>query len=307
MTTEERRGLALVALAVCAFSASPVLVRWAAASVSALEISAGRLLVAGIAIFAVNLLRARATSGSPPGHAIAPTRAHLPRFAFFGFVAALHFFFYAYSLEFTSIAHSLAIMYTAPIWVALFSRFTLAEPLSPRKWLGILVAVLGVAVLTGFAPARALLRPESGVSLNVTPRVLVGDLLALGAALAFAVYSVVGRSQRQRYPLLVYAGSVYLLAALWLLPAAAVAHAPGSLGWPAVASIVALGIVPLACGHTLYNAALRRTKATYVNLIATLEVAGGTLLGALLLREIPPPDSIAGGLITILGILIVLL
>ena len=310
MTVEERRGLALVAIAVLFFSTSPVLIRWAARSVSSIEIASGRLLVAGIAVLAVVLLRDRVAARPPGGRgafrAMLPGRSDWPRFALFGLVAALHFFFYAYSLEFTTIAHSLAIMYTAPVWVALLSRLVLGEPLSLRKWLGIVAAVLGVAILSGFEPLKALTQSGSA-SYNFTLRTLLGDLLALGSAVTYAIYSIVGRSQRERYPLLVYASSVYILAALWLLPAAAAAHAPGSYNWPAVASIVGLGVFPLACGHTLYNAALRRVNATYVNLIATQEVLGGVLLGALLLREIPSLESIVGGLITIGGILMVLI
>jgi len=302
VTVEERRGLALVAIAVIFFSTSPVLVRWAAASVSAFEIAAGRLLVAGVAVAGVLLLRRRSAAGEP----LLAARGEWPRFALFGLVAALHFFFYAYSLEFTSITNSLAIMYTAPVWVALLSRFVLGESLSPRKWLGIVAAVLGVAVLSGFEPLLALMQ-GGRATYEFTPRTLIGDLLALGAAVTYAVYSIAGRSQRERYPLLVYAGTVYIVAALWLLPAAVVAHRPGSFNWPAVASVAALGVFPLACGHTLYNAALRRVNATYVNLIATQEVLGGVLLGALLLREIPSFNSIIGGLITVGGILLVLL
>ena len=172
--------------------------------------------------------------------------------------------------------------------------------------MGIVVAVLGVAVLSGFEPLLALMQ-GGRASYDFTPRTLIGDLLALGAAVTYAIYSIAGRSQRERYPLLVYAGTVYIVAALWLLPTAFVAHRPGSFSWPAVASIAALGVFPLACGHTLYNAALRRVNATYVNLIATQEVLGGVLLGAFLLREIPSFNSIIGGLITIGGILLVLL
>lgn len=305
MTVEERRGLALVAIAVLFFSTSPVLVRWAARSVSSFEIAAGRLLVAGIIVSGVALLRSRGAWGAAGGRGL--LASEWPRLVLVGLVAALHFFFYAYSLEFTTIAHSLAIMYTAPIWVALLSRFALGEPLSKRKWLGIIVAVLGVAVLSGFEPVLALIQQSGGASYNFTRRMLIGDLLALGAAITYAGYSIAGRSQRERYPLLVYAGSVYILAALWLLPAAAATHSAGSFNWPAVASIVGLGVFPLACGHTLYNAALRRVNATYVNLIATQEVLGGVVLGALLLREIPALNSIIGGLITIGGILLVLL
>ena len=305
MTVEERRGLALVAIAVLFFSTSPVLVRWAALSVSSFEIAAGRLLVAGIVVSGAVLFRSRWARSAPNWRGL--LASNWPRLVLVGLVAALHFFFYAYSLEFTTITNSLAIMYTAPIWVALLSRFWLREPLSKRKWLGILVAVLGVAVLSGFEPVMALVRQNGSASYNFTPRKLIGDLLALGAAITYAVYSIAGRSQRDRLPLLLYAGAVYLLAALWLLPAAAASHSSGSFNWPAIASIVGLGVFPLACGHTLYNAALRRVNATYVNLIATQEVLGGVLLGALLLREIPSFNSIIGGLITIGGILLVLL
>jgi len=305
VTVEERRGLALVAIAVLFFSTSPVLVRWAVRSVSSFEIAAGRLLVAGIVVSGVILLRSRGAWGVSNGRGL--LLSNWPRLVLVGLVAALHFFFYAYSLEFTTITNSLAIMYTAPIWVALLSRFALREPLSKRKWLGILVAVLGVAVLSGFEPVLAFVRQSGSASYNFTSRTLIGDLLALGSAVTYALYSIAGRSQRERFPLLLYAGAVYLLAALWLLPAAAATHTPGSFSWPAVASIVALGVFPLACGHTLYNAALRRVNATYVNLIATQEVLGGVLLGALLLREIPSFNSIVGGMITIGGILMVLL
>ena len=102
-----------------------------------------------------------------------------------------------------------------------------------------------------------------------------------------------------------YAGVVYALAALWLLPAAALSFTPDGYTTRAVLSVVALGLLPLGLGHTLYNAALRRTSATTVNLIATQEVTGGIILGALLLQEIPTTASLVGAVITMIGIVLV--
>jgi drug/metabolite transporter (DMT)-like permease len=217
-----------------------------------------------------------------------------PRFAAFGLIAALHFGCYIASLDYTTIAHSLAITYTAPIFVALFSSLFLGEGLERRQWLGTLVAVTGIAFMTGFEPA-------------FTPRMAVGDLLALGSAVTFGLYSVAGRSQRHRYGLFAYAGSVYTIAGLWLLPLAFLNFSPGGYTTSAVASVLALGLLPLALGHTLYNAALRRTRATLVNLIATQEVTGGILLGILLLGEVPTPTTLAGVVITLVGIILVIL
>jgi len=223
-----------------------------------------------------------------------PPRKDLPKFIFYGLVTALHFGLYIGSLAFTSIAHSLALIYTAPIFVAIFSLIFLKENLSIRQWMGILVAVLGVAVLAGFEP-------------EFTRRMLIGDLLAVGSAIAFGIYSVAGRSQKDRYPLFVYAGVVYTLAALWLMPPAVASFTPDGYTLAAVGSILFLGTLPLGLGHTLYNAALRRVSATYVNLIATQEVTGGIILGILLLGEIPTLNSLIGVLITLAGIVLVVL
>jgi drug/metabolite transporter (DMT)-like permease len=216
------------------------------------------------------------------------------RFLLFGLIAALHFFLYIAALEFTTVAHSLALVYTAPIFVAIFSWIFLDERLQPRQWLGVLVAVIGVAVLAGFEPM-------------FDRRMLIGDLLALGSAVAFGLYSVIGRGQRNRYTLFAYTGAVFLLATLWLFPAAALNFSPNGYTIAAVSSVIILGLLPLGLGHTLYNAALRRINATSVNLVATQEVTGGIILSIILLNEIPSINSLVGVLITLAGIVLVIL
>ena len=280
----ETRGLYLVAIAVLFFSTSPIFTRWAAVSLSAFEISTGRMLSAGVLV--LGIAWARQETLPPP--------SDWPRFAGFGLVAALHFGCYIASLNYTTIAHSLAITYTAPIFVALFSAWWLGEGMDRRKWLGILMAVAGIGVMAGFEP-------------HFTPRMALGDLLALGSAITFGLYSVAGRSQRHRYSLFAYAGSVYTLAGLWLLPLALLNFSPQGYTSVAVSSVLALGLLPLALGHTLYNAALRQTRATLVNLIATQEVTGGILLGILFLGEIPNFTTLTGVGITLLGIVLVIL
>ncbi len=284
MSRSERLGLLYIGLAVLLFSTSPVLIRWAARTLTPYEIAAGRMVVAASLVLGLALFR-----GSP----LPPRREWLP-FLGYGLVTALHFLLYIASLEYTSIAHALALVYTAPIFVALLSWLVLHEPLRVRQWLGIGVAVAGVAVLAGFEP-------------TLDRRMLFGDLLALGSAICFGIYSVVGRSQRGRHGLLAYAGTVYGMAALWLLPPALATFTPGGYTVPAVLSVVALGALPLGLGHTLYNAALRRLRATYVNLVSTQEVTGGVILGILLLGEWPTFTALVGAVVTLAGIVLVML
>ncbi|HZQ99271.1 MAG TPA: DMT family transporter [Chloroflexota bacterium] len=277
------RGLAYVGAGVLFFSTSPALTRLAA-PYSAFEITFGRMAVASLCVLAL----ARAT-----GVRLDYRREELGRLALYGLITALHFFLYVWSLDYTSIAHSLALVYTAPVFVTLFAAALLREPIDPRRYVGIPIVVLGVAVLAGMEP-------------RLDARMALGDLLAVGSAVCFGLYSVAGRRERDRQPLLRYAGAVYGGAALWLLPPALLAT-HGWRGLGPTAAIAALGVFPLGIGHTLYNASLRRVHATYVNLIATQEVTGGILLGWLLLGEVPSTAAAIGAAITLVGVAVVLL
>jgi drug/metabolite transporter (DMT)-like permease len=319
MQRQEAAGLGYAVVAVAFFATSPVLVRWAA-PLSPFAITFGRMASAALVVLLVERLsRGRLASGlwqAPPAGEVAlgdlpepidpdaapisaskvpPTkrRSSFVRFALYGLVAALHFLFYIASLSYTTIAHSLAIVYTAPVFVTLFAALLLKERLRPRQWLGLPVVAVGIAILGGFEP-------------RMDGRMLFGDLLALGSAIAFGLYSVAGRRERAAYPLLRYAGLVYLGAALWLLPAAVVGGV-GQVEVRSIAAVVALGVLPLAIGHTLYNASLRRTHPTYVNLVSTQEVTLGVLLGYLLLGEAPGPSSLVGGGLSLVGVALVLL
>ena len=181
-------------------------IRWAD-TLSSYEIAFWRLLLAAAAVRLA--MWAKGERWQVP-------RSEWRLFAGFGLITALHFLFYIASLSYTTIAHSLAIVYTAPIFVTVFSAIFLGEAIARRKWIGILIAVAGVAILAGFQP-------------HFTREMLVGDLLALGSAIMFGLYSVAGRSQRNRYSLFTYAATIYGFAALWALIPAALSFTPDGI------------------------------------------------------------------------------
>lgn len=278
----DRRGLLMAVGAAALFSTAPVLTRWVGGALGAYEISFWRCAIGALIVLV----------------AAAITRQRLPRLAQWrtwggvGLLAALHFVCYIAAVQYTTIAHALAIVYTAPVWTALAARLG-GEALPPRRWLGIGLALGGVVLLVGV-----------GGSGGATLR---GDLLALVSALAFAAYSVAGRRNRGGTGVLAYAGAVYAAAALWTLPAAVATWSRGGYTPQAVGALLALAALPLAMGHTLYNGALRRMPATAVNVLATQELTFGILLGALLLGEVPTATSLFGALLTIIGAILVTL
>jgi drug/metabolite transporter (DMT)-like permease len=280
----QRQGLLFALLAVACFSTGPIFVRWASVSLGVYEIGAWRLLLAGSVIVGVAL--ARGEGPLPWGD--------WRRFLLFGLITALHFGFFIASLNFTTVAHSLAIVYTAPIFTALLSWRRFGEAPAPRQWAGIALSVAGVGIMAGLEP-------------NWTQRMAIGDLLALGSAITFTFYGLAGRSQRQRYPLLVYVGCVYLMAGFWFVPAAIATFSAGGYTLPAILSVLGIALFPTGLGHTFFNDALRRSSATVVSVIATQEVTLGILLGVVLLGEIPSLAAAGGVIVTLIGVALVIL
>ena len=126
--------------------------------------------------------------------------------------------------------------------------------------------------------------------------------MALGSAITFGIYSATGRAQRTRYSLWAYASRVYGMAGLWLLPLAILTFRVPERAGLALVSVLILGVFPLGIGHTLYNAALRRTHPTLVNIIATQEVTGGVLLSWWLLGEVPSINAVVGAIVMLVGV-----
>ena len=276
----------MMVAAVLMFSTSAVLVRWAMQDLHPVTVTAARMFLGSLTAVALGLFLRRTWSPPP--------RREWGRYALYGLIAAAHFGLYVTALDYTTIAHALSITYTAPIWVTLFTALFLHEPFPIRKWPGVLLTVLGIAILAGFEP-------------EFDRRMLVGDVMALGSAICFGFYSVAGRSQRQSTSVFTYSGAVYGVAALWLAAPGVLLYRPGSLTWTAAAAVLGASVLPLGIGHTLYNAALRRLHPTMVNVIATQEVTGGVLLGMLLLKEIPSPAALVGAAVALAGVLWTLL
>ncbi len=286
------RGLLYVTIAVIFFGTSPIFIRWSA-PFNAVEIAFWRLTIASALMALMGLVTRQY---------LLLKRQQIARFAFYGLITALHFIFYIAALQYTTIAHTLAIIYTSPILVTLFSVIFLREPLAIRKYIGIGVTTIGIAILVGFEPGYTACSLSGEGSCMI-----LGDSLALLSGLCFAIYSVAGRGERDRHPLFRYTLNVYGCAALWLLPLALYFSFGHPYPLAAVGAVIALGVFPLGLGHTLYNASVRRIHATYASLISTQEVTIGVILGIVLLHEMPSASAIVGGLVMLLGIAGVLL
>ena len=212
-----------------------------------------------------------------------------------GLLLGLHFATWISSLSYTTVAASTSLGTTTPIWVALSSWvfLGLAPPFSAM--LGMLVAVLGGALI-GFGGAVG----------AASSAQLLGNVLALVGAAAAAAYLLLGRAaQRRGLSLQAYIGVAYGVAALCLLPLPFflgyryTGYSTESYGW-----ILLLALIPQLVGHTSYNYAVKHLDPTVVATVILLEPIGASLLALLLFTEVPPLLTLFGALTLLVGVAI---
>jgi len=212
-----------------------------------------------------------------------------------GVFLAAHFATWIASVQFTSIAASVALVSTQPVWVALFAMVALGERPRREQWLGIGLAILGAAWI-GWG------------DLGGGPEPLLGDALALVGAMLVAVYYVLGRLLRRTLGIWQYVAVAYGSATITLLVALLLSGEPLLEGYTPRDWMVFLGLAvgPMMIGHTGQNWALAYLPAYAVNLTLLGEPVGATLIGWLLpgIAEVPPGSAIAGGALILSGILI---
>ncbi len=275
--------------AILAVSTASVMIRLAQQDMPSLLIAAGRLGLATL-ILAPFAWRRRGEIG-----ALAPRALAL--LALSGLFLAVHFAAWISSLAYTSVASSVVLVSTTPLWVALFAPLFLGERLPRPVVVGLVVALLGSVLVGG---------QEGGFSLElVRGRALFGNLLALAGALAACGYLLVGRRLRAGLSLVSYTFLVYGTAALALWLGVAVAGLPvGGYAPGSYLLLLALALVPQLLGHSTFNWALRYLSAAYVSVSMLGEPVGTVILAYVLLQEAPTPLELVGGILILAGIFI---
>jgi drug/metabolite transporter (DMT)-like permease len=221
-----------------------------------------------------------------------------------GFFLAIHFAAWIASLEFTSVASSVVLVQTAPLFVAVLSPLFLRESSTDRAWIGLLVAFSG-GILIAFGDTCGV---ANGIDCSPLREVfsgtaLTGDLLALTGGLAGAAYLIIGRDLRSQLRLIPYISIVYGSAAAVLLLWAVVSGVQ-MLGyhWLTYVWFLLLALFPQLLAHTTYNWALEYLPATTVSLSLLGEPVSAAILAWIFLNEAIPTLRIAGGLVVLAGI-----
>lgn len=279
-------------------STASIFIRFAQEQASSIVIAAIRLLIASLILIPLVIAKYRNEF-----HALS-TR-DIARGTLSGLFLALHFGCWITSLEYTSVASSVVLVTTTPLWVAIFSPLVLKESIRRSVVIGLVVSMTG-GVIVGLGNACELSNGRLICQEQIFGgKAMLGNLLALIGAWMAAGYMMMGRQLRKKLNTITYTAFVYGVAAMILLCVVFIRDEPVfSYNGKTYLWLLALGIVPQLLGHSLFNWSLKYISAAYVSLTLLGEPIGTMILALIFLKESPTLLEGMGSVLILIGIVV---
>lgn len=197
-------------------------------------------------------------------------------------------------LKFTTATNSSLIIASNPVFIALLAWMYLREQLSLRQILGIVLAFFGMAVV---------IAPQGPLRLSSDPLGLIGDLLSVGAAVSWALYTVLGKSALSKYDAITVTTFSMIFGITLLFPITVVLEGiptftPSLRTWIPLSflSFLAIGI-----GYPFWFKALEDSPASQVGAFLFLIPLVSVLTAGLVLSEPFSPILGLGAVMVLLG------
>lgn len=204
--------------------------------------------------------------------AAGPVRLHALRSGLLFLATAGNFV----ALSLMPLADVSAIGFLTPLLVTVLSALVLAERVRPHRWAAVALGLVGAVLIV--RPGLGVFRPET--------------LVAVGFALAYALYQVTTRIARETDAILalLWSGLFGMAVSTVLVPF--VWRAPAPLELAAMALIGVLG----ALAHLLVIIALRAGEASLVAAFSYTQLLWATLSGAVFFADLPDRWTVLGAL-----------
>ena len=276
------RSKLILMVGVLGISASAILVRFSRAPSGVLAVY--RLGWTVLLLLPVVLLRYRAELKRVTGRDVLLCAAS-------GICLAIHFLAWFESLRLTSVSVSTVLVSTEVIFTAIgFALFLRGK--IPR---------LGVAAILLAFGGSAVLALSGGAEAGE----LSGNLLALAAAVASALYTLIGRVQRGHLSTTVYTFLTYLACFVTLVVLTAGSGTP-LVGWGVRELFMGLALAVLCTllGHSLFSWCLKYLSPSYVSAAKLCEPVFSTLAAIPLFHEVPTPLQLIGGVVVLGSVLL---
>ena len=199
-------------------------------------------------------------------------------------------------LYFTHVSHAAVLVGLGPIYILILAVLLGLERATGHKVVGMLIALVGVAVLAS----------ENGISAHSAS--IEGDAITMTGSIGFAIYAVLGKRVTGKYDSLTMTAFNHFAGALIVLPLAIreAANLRGAGNWPlpwqAWAALLYMAIFGSALAYVFYFWLLRYLEASQLSAFTYLLPVLATILGILWLGERGSWSQVLGGVLALGGV-----
>jgi drug/metabolite transporter (DMT)-like permease len=203
-------------------------------------------------------------------------------------------FLFLFGMRYTTPSNAALLYATTPLFVLLFSRWFIGEPMTGRKVAGVVLGFIGVTIVIF----------ERGFSASM--EYLLGNFVIFLAVLAWALYTVYGKRFTRRYGAVQASSATLILGTILFIPIGlipALRFPYETLTTAHWMGILYLGILTSVFSYFLWYYALARIEAGKVALFSNLQPILTTILAVLLLGQTITVAFLVGGAIAIAGVI----
>lgn len=205
--------------------------------------------------------------------------------------------FYSMSVERIPIAVATVLMFSNPIWVAIFGKIFFKDSVGLKKAITICTCIFGcMCIINLFAAGEK--------DLN-----LAGVLFGLGSGITFALQLVIPRFAEGKYSndsLLLYGfwGATIFLAVFANIPQMASSIVNAADPVYSIINLVAIGLLCTYIANSYYIKSSEYLGSTLPSILVAFEPIFATILAFIILGEAIKPIQMVGAVIVILSIIV---
>lgn len=255
--------------------------KWALVSVTAIQLTVCRFVIASAVLMVFS------------GHRIRPRRADWGWFVLAGILNVPGTFLLQFmGLQRTSASAAALMIGVLPAMVALASRVFLGERIGRLTWLAIAAAIGGSAMTVTHGSA--------GNHWN-------GDVLVLGSLVPVVGWILLGKHLARRYSATAATAWIVTLGTVALLPLGLATGLPPVGAWPVRTwlSLIVLGLGSTAAATALWNWGVQAMPAGRAGVYLSIEPLVGALLGVVILHDAVTLRLVCGGILIVSAAVVV--